>query len=567
MPKTCAVRLLGGFQVEVDGRRVPPEAWRHRRGADLVKLLALAPEHRLHREQVMESLWPDLGPEAASANLRKAVYFARRSLGGMEAIEAEGEVIALWPGGRLKIDAEHIEAEATKALATGAGLDPVANLFTGDLLPDDRYVGWIESHRERLRALHLQVLRAAGRWGQVLDLDPSDEEACRALMQIHLAAGNRQAAIRQFQRLREILRVDLGIGPDPATIAVFEEAVATEGHDLPTPNERAQALVARGLMHWSRRELDSAQRVAEIARQLGIHHHLGRELGEASWLLGMVAFARGQWPECFRQTFAETLDLQTDQAPYVMDAQLCLGEASLSGVHSDVVAGLAHELLPKAIEASSVAGEALLSFLIGSSETLVGRLDDAREWLTRAAGLYEQVENETGHAFVLLRLAVVAVADGNRGEAARLLRTARELAERSELDSHLVVRVFAALLEAADNADRRQSIVTEAEALLRSKVVCGPCSIGLRVGAAIACARSGDLARSRFFLAEAERLAAMWQGSPWQAAVWEARAALRLAEGDRAQAAALLREAAQIYAECGRSLDHARCIAAGAARN
>ena len=44
----------------------------------MVKLLALAPGHRLHREQLMESLWPDLDPDAAGANLRKALHFARR---------------------------------------------------------------------------------------------------------------------------------------------------------------------------------------------------------------------------------------------------------------------------------------------------------------------------------------------------------------------------------------------------------------------------------------------------------------------------------------------------------
>src|ERR1700674_1027308 len=159
MPQTFTVRLLGGFQVEVDGRPVPSEAWRHRRGADLVKRLALAPQHRLHREQLMEGLWPDLGAEAAAANLRKAIYYARQSLGGKEAIGADGDVLALWTGGPLSIDAERREDQATKALATGNGLDAAADLFTGDLLPEDRYVEWIESHRERLRGGRLDVLK------------------------------------------------------------------------------------------------------------------------------------------------------------------------------------------------------------------------------------------------------------------------------------------------------------------------------------------------------------------------------------------------------------------------
>ena len=117
MPRACTVRLLGGFRVEVDGLPIPAEAWRHRRGADLVKLLALAPQHRLHREEAMESLWPDLGPEAEAANLRKAVYYARQSLGGKDAIGTEGDVIALWPGGQLGVDADQVEPQLTALYA------------------------------------------------------------------------------------------------------------------------------------------------------------------------------------------------------------------------------------------------------------------------------------------------------------------------------------------------------------------------------------------------------------------------------------------------------------------
>jgi DNA-binding SARP family transcriptional activator len=558
MTRTCAVRLLGGFGVEVDGRPVPADAWRHRRGADLVKLLALSPGHRLHRDQVMEYLWPDLGAESAAANLRKAIHFARRALGDRHSIEVEGEMVALWPAGSLHIDAEGFERELGRALSRESGYESALRSYTGDLLPEDRYAAWSEPHRVRLQQSHLRLLRAMGKWQEVLDVDRADEVACRALMRSHLDAGNRHAAVREFQRLREVLRVDLGVGPEQETVRLFEEAIAGAGADVPSPLHRAQALIARGLMHWSRMELDQAQSVAEQARRLAIDSRLGRELGEASWLVGMVAFARGQWPDCFRQTFSEALQLRTDQAPYVIDAQLCLGEASLAGAHSEAVAKVAQELMPAAIEARSLEGEALLSLLIGSSELIAGRLDDSREWLSRSADLFEQQKSTSGQAFALLRLAAIATAEKRRGEAVALLRAARALADRSELDSHLVVRVLAAALEATDDVERQQ-LVAEAEEVLRTKLVCGPCSIGLRVIAAISCARLRELARARFFLAEAERLAAMWQGSPWQAAVWEARAALRMAEGDEAQATALLREAAQIFAECGRTLDETRC--------
>ena len=74
------VWLLGGFRVSVRSRVVRDDSWRLRKAASLVKLLALAPDHRLHREQVMELLWPDSGRRAASNNLRQTLHAARRTL-------------------------------------------------------------------------------------------------------------------------------------------------------------------------------------------------------------------------------------------------------------------------------------------------------------------------------------------------------------------------------------------------------------------------------------------------------------------------------------------------------
>ena len=57
----------------------------------------------------------------------------------------------------------------------------------------------------------------------------------------------------------------------------------------------------------------------------------------------------------------------------------------------------------------------------------------------------------------------------------------------------------------------------------------------------------------------------MWQGGPWRAAVWEARAQVRLAEGEGRQAVALFTEAADLFAGVGHRLSEARCRAAAQA--
>ncbi|UGS35215.1 ATP-binding protein [Capillimicrobium parvum] len=204
------IRMLGGFEVEVDGAPVGAAAFEQRRGADLVKLLAIAPAHRLARDQVVERLWPQLAPEAGAANLHKAAHHARRALGARDAVVLAQGMVSLAPDGQVTTDVERFEAGDDAA-------------YRGELLPDDRYEAWCASAREHVRALRLERLRAAGRWHDVLADDPADEEAHRALMRADLAAGNRVAASRRFGELRDEL-ARLGLQPSEETLELHREA-------------------------------------------------------------------------------------------------------------------------------------------------------------------------------------------------------------------------------------------------------------------------------------------------------------------------------------------------------
>ncbi|MGZ4270956.1 MAG: AfsR/SARP family transcriptional regulator, partial [Solirubrobacteraceae bacterium] len=88
------VSLLGGFAVGVSGRAVGDDAWRLRKARSLVKLLALAPGRRLHRDQLAEALWSDRDADHAANNLHQALHAARRAL-GPAALTLAGGVVAL----------------------------------------------------------------------------------------------------------------------------------------------------------------------------------------------------------------------------------------------------------------------------------------------------------------------------------------------------------------------------------------------------------------------------------------------------------------------------------------
>jgi DNA-binding SARP family transcriptional activator len=203
------VRLLGRFEVLVDSRAVPAGAWAQRRAADLVKLLALAPGHRMPRDAVLEMLWPKLGADAAASNLHKAASYARGALGDRGGVVLRGGVVALAPAAEVTIDVERFERGDDSA-------------YAGELLPDERYEQWTLGPRARLRERRLAVLRSQGRWEEVLREDAADEEAHRGLMRRCVAGGDRPAAGRQFRLLRDELW-RLGAEPSEETLALQRE--------------------------------------------------------------------------------------------------------------------------------------------------------------------------------------------------------------------------------------------------------------------------------------------------------------------------------------------------------
>ena len=557
MVSTYEIGLLGQFVVRVDGQQVPADAWRHKRAAELVKILALADPHRLHSEQVMDLLWPDLPPAAAAGNLRKAVHFARASLGAAPAIGRSGEMLELCPDGQVSVDALAFEAAAR------AGQVGALDAYHGELLPEDRYAPWAEAPRDRLRVLYLQLLKTAGQWERVLEVDPADEEAHRALMQRALDAGDRRAAVRQFERLRERLRADLGAGPDRKSVALYERAISMKGPGLPTAAERTRALLSRGLVQLNTGELVDAERAARQARTLAIQASLGREIGEASSLLGILANLRGEWKQQFRREFIAAVRAGPDASAHVLDAHLCLAEACLHGpAGHQGMTEYARELQTIAERAGSVQGQALAQFLLGEADLLSGRLGAAHQLLTSSVALYEQAGATSGQALAMHRLADVALAAARRTQAIGLLQHSLRVAEQCWLEPHAVVRIQGTLVAATANPHAATRRVEDTDRTLERRNVCSPCSMGFRVAAAIAYARAGRLDQARRRLQAAEPIAGMWPGGAWHAALWEARGVLRQAEGDTTRAAALYNEAADQFAELGRPLDRDRCRAA-----
>jgi len=567
--RTVSIQLLGRFLVAIDGVPISGDAWRSRRASDLVKLLALAPRHRAHRIELMEALWPESEPDASGANLRKALHFARLAMGDERSIANEDAGLVLWPEAQVETDTEHFNAAAQRALdeRSPEQCREAAARYPGDLLPGDLYEPWSVEPRAQLRRRYLDVLHAGGLWARLAEEDPTNEEAARALMRAHLDAGERREAIRRFERLRAALRDELGVGPDPATVALYEEVLAVEGAPQPSEAERTHALLAWALVHMNSGDMVEAERAAEEARTIALDASLGPELGEAATILAKVAMAQGRWRARFTQEMVESMRIRGRMEPIVYDAHLCFVEYYLEGPEGlETMEEFARQVKETAERAGSPTGAALALLMLGEAELHGGHVDVAEEHLREAAEANDRQGWVSGGALARQRLAEAAVARGRRYEANRLLSRARTLALRSDIATHLVVRVLGTMIEAAPDPKGATAAVRNAERELAQMHACEPCSMGYLTSAAMASARAGELVRARSFLAQAERIAGMWQGGFWNGAVWEGRAFIRQAEGDTDQARALFREAAEAYTLAGNKTDADRCRASAEGR-
>ncbi|MEU5592978.1 BTAD domain-containing putative transcriptional regulator [Streptomyces sp. NPDC020298] len=290
MADEVRIRLLGGFAVTVADRPVAAGAWRLRKARSLLKLLCLAPGHRLHRERLYDLLWPDLDRTAVSNNLHQVLHAVRRALAATGApgdvVVLRDDMVLLGPDGGVRTDLDELDEAVRRASDGGGAADYRAALALADagLLPEDRYEPWadeaaaaLETRRTTLRLGLAEALEHDHRAAEAIDVlhtliaqDPLDEPAHRALMRALADAGRRREALAAYERLRDELRRDTGADPDPQTRRLFRDLLADSveareqrpevpRHRLPTP---ATALIGR------ERETAEVERLLERSRLL-----------------------------------------------------------------------------------------------------------------------------------------------------------------------------------------------------------------------------------------------------------------------------------------------------------
>jgi len=165
---------LGDEPIESDAFR--------KRAADLLELLALAPKHTLHRDQLVEMMWPGKPPADGANNLYRAVHDLR-SVIGEERVTFRQAIVELHD---VVVDVDVFEAETRSP--DSERVARALDLYTADLLPEDYDLELVTRRRELLRRAFVDAsLRVAaartlddGRTLEILrrvaTIDPASED-------------------------------------------------------------------------------------------------------------------------------------------------------------------------------------------------------------------------------------------------------------------------------------------------------------------------------------------------------------------------------------------------------
>lgn len=252
-----AIFALGPLRIELDGQ--PVQTSRHKALALLV-YLALN-RGRQSRASLSAFLWTEYSQEKAYAYLRRTLWEIRNLL-GEGWLEADREVVRIHPKASIYLDISefqshlkefqlHKHSTSTICPDCTSHLQTATLLYRGDFLAgfslrdSVNFDDWHFFQQEALRRdyaealqklatqfyqnnLYGEALSFALRW---LALDNLNEEAHRLLMKIYVQDRQRHAALRQYQECRDILKTELEIEPEPATVQLHD-AISCGNYDL-----------------------------------------------------------------------------------------------------------------------------------------------------------------------------------------------------------------------------------------------------------------------------------------------------------------------------------------------
>ncbi len=302
MIKGTRIQLCGRLSVEIDGAQLA-DLLRGRQVPLLLAYLLLNRDRYLGRDELIGALWPSHAPRSQDAALRTLLSRLRSALGA-SALAGRDELILTLPE-PVWVDIEAAVIEVRRAQQTldrgdvrsaWALAQVPLNIAGRGLLPGTQAT-WLEPRRRELEDVRLRALEVIGRSGlsmggtqlgsaergarNLIEAEPYRESGYALLMEVLALQGNLAEGLMVYDRLRTLLRDELGTTPSAETIAVHERLVRPAPRPLPAGNESDKSAAAPI-------ELPAALAARAAVPLIGRRQEL-------SELARLWAIARGEW--------------------------------------------------------------------------------------------------------------------------------------------------------------------------------------------------------------------------------------------------------------------------------
>lgn len=266
MPR-LVISTLGTFVVTVNGR--PATGFVSAKVRALLAYLAVEADRSHSRDAIAELLWPNQPGQTARNSLRQALANLRHVIADHSAeppflnvsknyiqFNTASDVwLDVTQFNRLLIPCERsLHSSSTSCHVCVERMNNAINLYCGSFLDQfwavdsAPFEDWATTLSERYHRLVVETLERLvtyheerGSFADALAharrqvvLDPCRESGHRSLMRLLARSGQRSAALAQYQTCQRILEQELGVDPDSATVALYEQIRNTTTPSTPT---------------------------------------------------------------------------------------------------------------------------------------------------------------------------------------------------------------------------------------------------------------------------------------------------------------------------------------------
>lgn len=238
------ISSLGRFEIRLRGEVLAPNSFSRRKALEVLQILLLKAPSPIHRDQLMDLLWPEVESDRGNNRLHGVVHSLRRALGseaqelivcehGMYSIRNEELFVDLWEFRRLLARSRQARAQSRDLRIVL--LEELTSLYQGELFPSDLYSEWAVAARAQVKEQYLDAVRVLARLyeekgqpiqalrilGQALEHEPLAEDLQLALLRLLKSLGRHHEAGERYQGYVHLLRRELDADPGPELRQLF----------------------------------------------------------------------------------------------------------------------------------------------------------------------------------------------------------------------------------------------------------------------------------------------------------------------------------------------------------